>query len=85
MDEIYVYCVAMPDRCNEAVLPCCDGYTVYINEKLDEAHRSRALEHAIRHILNRDWERASVQEIENSAHTEIVEGSHGKEIGSNHD
>ena len=68
MDEIYIYHVALPDGCNEAVLPCMDGYTIYINEKLDETQQLAALRHAMKHIKRNDWEKYDVQQIEHDAH-----------------
>lgn len=68
MDEIYIYITELPDKMNEAVLPCCDGYTIYINEKLDAVRRQEAYEHAMHHIRNNDFEKENVQEIERDAH-----------------
>ena len=70
MDDIYIYITNLPDGLNEAVLPCADGYTVYINEKLDHLHRSKALHHAMQHISNNDWGKTNIQDIEGNAHTE---------------
>ena len=64
MDNVYVYVTALPDGMNEAVLPCADGHTVYINEKLDQSQRIEAYNHAIKHIENNDWEKSDVQIIE---------------------
>lgn len=68
MDDVFVYAVSLPAGCNEAVLPCADGYTVYINEKLDDTHRMNALQHALKHIANKDFEKDNVQQIEADAH-----------------
>ena len=68
MDQIYVYFVKLPFRVNEMVTPCLEGYTVYIDERLDEAHRLEAYRHALEHINHHDFERADVQQIEADAH-----------------
>ena len=68
MDDVYVYCIHLPDGIDEMVTPCADGYTVYISEQLDQEHRIRAYHHALRHIRKRDFEKTSVQMIEMHAH-----------------
>ena len=68
MAEVYVYIVDLPDRVDEMVTPCIDGYTVYLNARLTYAGRVRAYHHAIRHIERNDFERMDVQEIEMEAH-----------------
>ena len=70
MDNIYVYVVPLPYKTKEAVMPCMDGYTVYINSELDEAARLKAYEHALGHIQRNDWEKADVQIIETVAHSQ---------------
>lgn len=68
MAEVYVYIVDLPDRVDEMVTPCIDGYTVYLNARLTYAGRVRAYHHAMRHIERNDFERANVQEIETETH-----------------
>lgn len=68
MAEVYVYIVDLPDRVDEMVTPCIDGYTVYLNARLTYAGRVRAYHHALRHIERNDFERANVQEIETETH-----------------
>lgn len=68
MDNIYTYCTRLPDGLNEMILPCSDGYTVYIDDRLSSLGRLEAYQHAIRHIENRDWEKRNIQEIEMDAH-----------------
>ena len=72
MDDIYVYSVRLPDKIDELVTPCIGGYTVWLSDRLDDAHRLRAYNHAIQHIKNRDFERADVQEIETNANRKEV-------------
>ena len=67
-DDIYVYLRPLPEGINELVMPCADGYTVYIADRLDQEHQMKAYEHALRHIANNDFDKSDVQEIEAAAH-----------------
>lgn len=66
--DVYVYCVKLPFGIREMVTPCLEGYTVYIDERLDEAHRLEAYRHALEHIRRHDFEKNDVQQIESEAH-----------------
>ena len=69
MDDVYVYFIQFEShKVHEFVVPCPDGYTVYIDEDLDQASREAAYAHAMEHIRAQDWEMDSVQEIEARAH-----------------
>lgn len=68
MDNIYTYFVRLPEGINEVVMPCLDGYTVYIDSSLSDERKIKAYNHALLHIVNRDFEKADVQEIEATAH-----------------
>jgi len=68
MVDVYVYIVDLPERVDEMVTPCLDGYTVYLNARLSYAGRVRAYHHAIRHIERNDFENDDVQKIEEEAH-----------------
>lgn len=68
MDEIYTYVVTLPIGVNEVVLPCADGYTVYLSDRLDDSTRIQKYRHAVRHIEETDFSKDSVQEIEVNAH-----------------
>lgn len=68
MGDIYVYMVDIPGSVDEVVLPCADGYTVYIDRRLDEEHQIRALGHALEHIKRDDCAGGDVQQIEEDAH-----------------
>jgi len=72
MDDVFVYLRSdLPDKVKELVTPCAEGYTVYINAKLDNEHRMKAYEHALRHIESGDFDVDSVknvQTIETSTH-----------------
>ena len=65
---VFVYHVPLPDGVSEVVLPCPDGHTVYIDDRLGYEARIEAYRHALRHIKNRDFEKCDVQEIEAEAH-----------------
>ena len=66
--RIFTYFVHLPDGIHEAVLPCADGFTIYIDDTLDEAGRADALVHALRHIDREDWNKSDVQQIEEDCH-----------------
>lgn len=68
MDDIFVYLVKLPDGIDEVVMPCFDGYTVYIDSSLSHSGQIRAYNHALHHINNHDFEKANVQQIEYEAH-----------------
>ena len=68
MDDIFVYFAPLPDGVHEMVVPCLEGYTVYIDEKQDDFCRARSYLHAIDHIRGRDHEKEDVQSIEAFAH-----------------
>lgn len=74
MVNIYTYLIDMPVR--EAVRPCCDGFTVYINSSLSQEERERAYMHALQHIEHGDFDKQDVQAIETEAHKE--RGINGK-------
>ena len=68
MDDIYTYLIPLPDGINEVVLPCLGGYTVYIDSRLTREKQVRSYQHALGHIVNQDFEKTDVQEIERDAH-----------------
>lgn len=72
MDDVYVYFVQLPPGVREMVTPCADGYTVYIDECLDQNTRKTAYLHAIEHINNYSFEFDNVQEIENMTHRKDI-------------
>ena len=70
MDNIFTYFVKLPKGVDEVVMPCSDGYTVYIDEALSDTQKLKAYDHALRHIMGHDFEKTDVQEIESRAHHE---------------
>lgn len=71
-DDVYVYLRDdLPYSIHEIVTPCINGYTVYINNKLDDSGKLEAYNHALEHIDNGDFDidcAKTVQEIEAVAH-----------------
>ena len=43
-------------------------YTIFINQNLSEAKRLKAIQHALEHIKENDFEKNNVQEIEFDRH-----------------
>ena len=68
MDNIYVYFVPLPAGVTEMVTPCADGVTIYIEITLDREQRIEAYNHAMTHVLENDFQKTDVQEIERRAH-----------------
>lgn len=68
MDDIFVYVTKLPPRIYGFSCPCLEGYTVYIDEGLDERRRREVYAHELKHIRERDFEKEDVQSIESSAH-----------------
>ena len=68
MDDVFVYNVKLPDGIKEMIAPCYEGYTVYIDEGLDDAHRVMAYRHALKHLKRNDFEGGDVQVIEEIEH-----------------
>lgn len=67
--KIYVYTIRLPDGIKEAVLSCAEGYTIYIDDRLDEEQRQKAFIHAMKHIERDDFHKDDVQEIEAEVHS----------------
>lgn len=55
-DDIFVYYAPMPEGMDELVLPCLDGYTIYINDKLPQERQNLSFLHALGHIERGDCE-----------------------------
>ena len=67
-DTFYIFITDLPDGINEMMTPCFDGFTIYINNRLDEIGRLKAYYHAVSHILQKDFDKDDVQIIESGAH-----------------
>lgn len=70
MADTYTYLTDLPDGVNEMVCPCLDGFTIYINARLDHEHQQKAYRHALRHIERNDFEKEDVEMIETENHKE---------------
>lgn len=68
MDNIFIYFVKLPAHVKEMIAPCYDGYTIYLDSNLDEIQQVEAYNHALSHIVNRDFEKFDVNAIEFNAH-----------------
>ena len=61
--------IDFPVKGREMVVLNDDGsYTILINARLSDAGRMAAYEHAMKHILNDDFNKMDVQKIESKAH-----------------
>ena len=68
-DRIFTYIIDMPTKVREAVCPCADGYTIYLNARLSQLQQEEAYLHALWHIEHNDFEsEEDIQTIEARAH-----------------
>ena len=67
MMDLFIYFVALPQGINEMVMPCIDGYTIYIDQDLDELGRLKAFWHAVKHIRREDFH-GDAGKVEMEAH-----------------
>lgn len=67
MDSIYIYFIDLPTKVHEIVVPCADGYTIYLNSRLSQTGIIEAYHHAKWHIDHNDFEKEDVQTVEASA------------------
>lgn len=68
MDDVYVYLLPFDGPIHEAVTPCADGHTIYIDSRLDREHQLRVLEHALAHIRRMDFDGEDADLIEAYTH-----------------
>ena len=69
--DIFVYYDHFPKAIKEFVLPCIDGYCVYINKNITPEEQKKAYDHALRHIALGHFDMGcelSVDEMEIEAH-----------------
>ena len=74
MADVWVYFVKFPEGLKEAVMPCLDGYTIYIDERLDDEMRLKVYEHALEHIRRGDCAGGDAGQIEREVHGEHTKG-----------
>ncbi len=66
---INAFVINFPNSGHELVTENEDGsYTILINAKLSEEAQRAAYDHAMKHIMDNDFEKSDVQEIEIVAH-----------------
>lgn len=68
MDNVFTYLIELPTTVKEMVVPCNDGFTVYINSNLSHMEQQMAYLHALKHINEKDFAAYDVQIIELEAH-----------------
>ena len=71
LPEIYIYYAPFPMSVKEAIRPCSDGYTIYLNQNLTREQQLESLKHAVTHIILEHFETdngKTVEEMENEAH-----------------
>lgn len=70
--DVFVRPLNMETGIHEQIHDNNDGtYTVFLNARDSFDVQKKSYEHAVRHIQNGDFEKASVQEIELAAHGQI--------------
>lgn len=69
MEDINVQLLDMDTKIPEHLIKNDDDtYTVFLNARLSQESRLKSYRHALRHILNNDFEKEDVQIIEQTAH-----------------
>lgn len=68
MDDIFIYVVKLPCGVHEVVLPCADGYTIYLSEGDSRDRQVESYHHALKHIRGCDFGKSDVQRIEGETH-----------------
>ncbi|MDO4649156.1 MAG: hypothetical protein Q4B26_10950 [Eubacteriales bacterium] len=65
MENIYIYRVDLKGASGASCPNRCEpGYTIWIDEKLDDAHAMKAYLHEMQHIEKDDFNSDDVQHIE---------------------
>jgi len=71
MGNIFTYLVDMPSGFRGHCNPNPDGsYSIFINAKLSYEMQREVYMHELAHILNNDFEKTDIDEIEYCAHEE---------------
>lgn len=69
MDDINVQLLDMDTKIPEQLIKNNDdSYTVFLNARLSQESRIKSYYHALKHIANNDFEKESVQAVEQKAH-----------------
>lgn len=75
MADVFIYFVKLPKGIDEAVMSGVDHFTIYIDERLSDAQKKEAYDHAMRHINKGHFDyncELTVQEMECEAHMKGV-------------
>lgn len=51
-----------------------DSYTIFLNARLSQESRLKSYCHALKHIVQDDFAKENVQEIENNTHQHLKKG-----------
>lgn len=69
MEDINVQILDMDTMVPEHLVKNADdSYTIFLNARLSRDSQLKYYCHALRHIMENDFQKANVQEIESSAH-----------------
>lgn len=69
MEDVNVLIMDMDTMVSEHLIQNTDNsYTIFLNARLSHEMRLKAYAHAIKHLIENDFERENVQEIEVMAH-----------------
>ena len=66
--NVWIYPVDLKGAAKAFVMPCVEGYTVYIDRNLPKDEQIAAARHELKHIEGNDFEKENVQEIEAERH-----------------
>lgn len=68
-NDINIQMIDMDVMIPEQIVQNSDGsYTIFLNARLNHEHHLQTYAHALSHIINRDFDKQDVQEIEYDAH-----------------
>ena len=68
--NVWIYPVDLKGAAKAFVMPCIEGYTVYVDRNLPKDEQIAAARHELDHIANDDFSREDVQLIEWERHGE---------------
>lgn len=69
MVDTYVYLIDLPDGVRGCTVPGANNdFTIYIDKRLSDEQQLKTYQHELRHILEGDFEKADVVEIEAGTH-----------------
>ena len=76
--DVFIYFIDLKGTAKAFVMPCVEGYTVYVDRNLPKDEQIAAALHELRHIDRNDFEKENVQEIEMECHGEGEKNAIGK-------